>query len=568
MERRRIYSLSLGNLSDRRGVEAALDKRERYLAVLMEVQQALLDLRDDCPGYEKILSLLGQTVRASRVHLWVLPSGSSYLNLRSHWHDVALKRGDAQPLTYRPSSRWIGLLSQGMAIEGQVQELPAPERSLLEAQGVESLLVMPLQVQGKFWGVLGFDQCRKSLAWATAERSLLTAATTAIALHQERHQAELALRQFQSPAAEVAQNSQTLTQSSSSPEFVRPEADSLTKSGFLSTMSHELRTPLNAILGFTQLLSQETRLSAEQHSYVKTIDRNGQHLLRLINNALEMARLEAGSVGVADISCDLHRLLKQVEATFRPQASAKHLSFSLECDRDVPQFIVTDEAKLHQVLTHLLDNAIKFTQTGGVRVRVGRVAGVIAPSHCLRFEVEDSGCGLSAENLIHLRQPFAPDMTGLRSPKGMGLGLVITRRIAHLMGGELTVHSNPGQGSTFAFEVSVEVGCDDLHAPEGEAIALDKSAKHRTVNCTYENWIPQEPIADPRHPDLSVMPEQWIAQLCEAASGCYDQQIFELIEQIPLVHRSLAAVLFHLAYNFQFEEILNLAQRSPHARFH
>jgi hypothetical protein len=114
----------------------------------------------------------------------------------------------------------------------------------------------------------------------------------------------------------------------------------------------------------------------------------------------------------------------------------------------------------------------------------------------------------------------------------------------------------------------VEVGCDDLHAPEGEAIALDKSAKHRTVNCTYENWIPQEPIADPRHPDLSVMPEQWIAQLCEAASGCYDQQIFELIEQIPLVHRSLAAVLFHLAYNFQFEEILNLAQRSPHARFH
>lgn len=236
------------------------------------------------------------------------------------------------------------------------------------------------------------------------------------------------------------------------------DAANRAKSEFLANMSHELRTPLNAILGFTQVMYRDPTLSAEHQDYLQIISQSGEHLLELINNILEMSRIESGRIALHQTQFDLDRLLDTLEAMLAIKAKEKGLWLKFEKTHDVPQYIQTDERKLRQVLIHLLSNAIKFTVEGGVTLRVALVEkpDSIARDRgqlMLRFEVEDTGLGIKPEDLDTLFIPFAQAPGGRKVSEGTGLGLPIGYRFVQLMGGEIWVRSTVGRGSCFGFEL-------------------------------------------------------------------------------------------------------------------
>jgi two-component system sensor histidine kinase/response regulator len=234
------------------------------------------------------------------------------------------------------------------------------------------------------------------------------------------------------------------------------EAANRAKSVFLANMSHELRTPLNAILGFTQLMERDAGLSDRQHDSLDIINRSGEHLLSLINDVLEMSKIEAGRTVLNPVSFDLHLLLKTLEELFLIRAEIKQLFLRFDIASDLPQYIFTDEGKLRQVLINLLGNAIKFTQTGGITLRC-RIIENASAEVVLEFEVHDTGRGIAPEEMEGLFQPFVQTSAGSQAREGTGLGLTISRRFVRLMGGDIRVKSELGQGSTFSFRIRSEI---------------------------------------------------------------------------------------------------------------
>ncbi|HEY9643263.1 MAG TPA: ATP-binding protein [Coleofasciculaceae cyanobacterium] len=237
------------------------------------------------------------------------------------------------------------------------------------------------------------------------------------------------------------------------------DAANRAKSEFLANMSHELRTPLNAILGFSQLLARNPAL-ASGAAELEIINRSGEHLLELINDVLEMSKIEAGRIVLQESNFNLYRLLDTLENMLRLQASSKGLQLIFNRTSDLPQYVRSDERKLRQVLLNLLGNAIKFTQQGSVILRVKPVEEKnheAPPSFLLQllFEVEDTGPGIAPNELDMLFEAFAQTETGQKFQEGTGLGLPISRQFVHLMGGELQVSSTLGRGTIFTFNIQV-----------------------------------------------------------------------------------------------------------------
>ena len=245
------------------------------------------------------------------------------------------------------------------------------------------------------------------------------------------------------------------------------EAANQAKSIFLANMSHELRTPLNAILGFSQLMSRTADISLEQRKNLEIITNSGEHLLILINDVLDLSKIEAGHIELNIATFDLSHLLNTVEDMFRLRAEEKHLTFDMERDARLPRAIRSDEGRLQQIIFNLLSNAIKFTPAGGITFRVSLLDTPDAwsdddlapiPEEYLRimFDVHDTGVGISPEELPTLFNAFVQTNSGKASQQGTGLGLSISRRFAQLMGGSMTVSSEVGVGSTFRFYITAQ----------------------------------------------------------------------------------------------------------------
>jgi len=470
------------------------------------------------------------------------------------------------------------------------------------------------------------------------------------------------------------------------------EAANRAKSAFLANMSHELRTPLNAILGFTQIISYDTSVGLEHRQYLDIINRSGQHLLKLINDVLEISRIEAGRIKLNETSFDLYRLLDDLQEIMRLKTREKNLVLALELASQVPQYITTDEGKLRQVLVNLLGNAIKFTLQGSVTLRV--MVDSQQPNcsainnYQLLFEVEDTGQGIAAEEMNFLFKPFGQAEISKKSHEGTGLGLAISRKFVNLMGGDISVDSLVGQGSRFKFNIQVRwaasadlptqspkrrvialapdqptyrllivedhwenslllfkllsslgfevqeakngceaialweswnphlilmdmrlpvmngyeatelikatakgqgtviiavtssaffenrtqilsIGCDDfVSKPFPLEVILAKIAEHLGVRYIYDDSTEQSGQPSDSYsltPDsLKVMPNEWISQLNRSATICRDDEILQLIQQIPQTHTDLAKALDDLNYNFRFEEIMNLSASAKH----
>ncbi|MBW4671511.1 MAG: PAS domain S-box protein [Cyanomargarita calcarea GSE-NOS-MK-12-04C] len=321
--------------------------------------------------------------------------------------------------------------------------------NLLEQFQAKAYITVPIFCGDKLWGLLASYQNTSPRQWKTGEINIVV---------QISNQLGVALQQAEL-YAETQRQSQELQQA-----VIAADAANRAKSEFLANMSHELRTPLNAILGFTQVMNRDSTLSVEHQDNLAIINRAGEHLLILINDILEMSKIEAGRTTLNVSSFDLIRLLGSLEEMLRLRAKSKNLQLRFNIDPDIPQYIQTDSSKLRQVLLNLLGNAIKFTNTGSVTLRVemgkGGQGGNVAsspPFPHLFFQVIDTGQGISPEEINLLFQAFGQTETGRKSLQGTGLGLAISRKYIHLMGGDISVASTVDVGSTFAFNLKINI---------------------------------------------------------------------------------------------------------------
>ena len=321
----------------------------------------------------------------------------------------------------------------------------------------------------------------------------------------DRKQAEKILADYQHTLeAQIDERTEQLQQAA-----LAAEAANKAKSTFLANMSHELRTPLNSILGFAQIMEGSPDLTVENRENMRIIRRSGEHLLTLINEVLDLSKIEAGRMAIDPKNFDLYCLLDDLQDMFQLRAQTQELQLLLEREADVPQYVRTDDFKLRQVLINLLSNAIKFTQTGGIILRVRKLekSGFIDllesstaffdtatsirefartsrdlarvelreeaddlnsdPVVFLQFEIEDTGVGIAAEELGQVFNAFVQTASGQKTQKGTGLGLTISRQFVRLMGGEIVVESQLEIGTTFKFEIPVgAVYVADIPAPQ------------------------------------------------------------------------------------------------------
>lgn len=463
------------------------------------------------------------------------------------------------------------------------------------------------------------------------------------------------------------------------------EAANRAKSEFLANMSHELRTPLNAILGFTQIMNRDSALKPEQQENLGIINRSGEHLLSLINDVLDMSKIEAGRSELNKNDFDLYLLLDTIEEMFQLKADSIGLQIRIEISPEVPQYVRSDESKLRQILINLLGNAIKFTAVGDVilRVRGGETEQGENLTYILLFEVEDTGPGIAPDELVSLFEPFVQTETGRKFQQGTGLGLPISRKFVQLMGGDITLSSTLGQGTVFKFDIPVDLaqatniqtekptrrviglepgqpryrilvvddhwtnrrlltkmllpvgfevceaengqeaialwsswephliwmdmrmpmingyeatqqikshlkgqatviialtasnfeeereiilsaGCDDfLRKPFREEVIWEMMAQYLGVRYIYvaTGFSAHQPVTEKLTSfALAVMPTEWVSQVYHAATQLNAELISELIAQIPEEYTSLATALQKKVNDFDFDQIMNLAQ--------
>ena len=265
------------------------------------------------------------------------------------------------------------------------------------------------------------------------------------------------------------------------------EAANRAKSTFLSTMSHEIRTPMNAILGYAQLMLRDPSLGAEAAGNLRIIGRSGEHLLALINDVLDMSKIEAGRVELQPVTFNISKLLNDLAAMFQLRADTKGLRFDLAVEGEAAAYVLADEGKIRQTLINLLGNAIKFTSRGGVELRI-TMTRLSDTQLQLRADVGDTGPGLTEGEKGRLFEPFSQTRRGSASQEGTGLGLAISRRYARLMGGDLTVNSTYGVGSVFRLEVPLGYG--------DPGVALRRTAQRRVSSIQSSEKSPTILVAD------------------------------------------------------------------------
>ncbi len=240
-------------------------------------------------------------------------------------------------------------------------------------------------------------------------------------------------------------------------EAERSEVANKAKSSFLARMSHELRTPLNAILGCTQLMAHEQSLTSDLGEYVSIINYSSEHLLNLIDDVLEVSKIEAGKIVLEETEFDLHLLLNNLQEMLQIKARDKKLQLIFAIHPSLPQYIKSDERKIRQILLNLLGNAIKFTNKGYVIIRAGIESADSQVSRTIiHFEIEDTGRGIDPEEINNLFEAFVQTASGKESQMGTGLGLVISQQFAYFMGGHITASSTLGKGTIFQFDIAVE----------------------------------------------------------------------------------------------------------------
>jgi signal transduction histidine kinase/ActR/RegA family two-component response regulator len=437
-------------------VIATLKKRENYLSMLVDVQHHLISENLSAENYVTILGLLGQVSEFSSIKLFTCDSLDK-LNIKLHsaWFGEGIRKPNELEqnrfIQQMINCRWIERLTQGEIINQSLSTIAEAEKSSLTSKGLHSILITPIMINGYSWGFLSFHDYFRDRLRDRVEINLLTIFASSLAMHLERQQSKMEILQMMESA----------------------QAANRAKSEFLATMSHELRTPMNAVIGFTSLLL-DTKLDKEQQEFTEIIKASGEGLLTIINDILDFSKIESGGFNFEIEPFNLRHCIEESLSLLSSLTSIKGIKLGYSMNMDVPECIVGDVTRLRQILINLFSNAVKFTAKGEVSLNVS-VKQISEPenSYKLLFAVKDTGIGIPKNRYDRLFKPFSQvDSSTTRNYGGTGLGLAIAYRLTKLMGGEMSVDSEVGVGSTFSFTISTVAAQPVITAPNSKGNSL------------------------------------------------------------------------------------------------
>ncbi len=479
-ERNLINSLSemLRTFFERKRVQAALEERLRFEDLITTISTKLINLpiAEIDHHITEALKTIGLFVGIERAFVFLISEDRATISATHEWEAEGYQSfGDEfQNIPLEAVSWGIGQLEKLEPVYiPRISDLPPEakvERELfLKIDPVQSAILIPLVYQGTVIGFLGLDSIKEEKPWDKDIVNLLRMIAEMFANAFERKSREEALHQAQDQleqrvqdrTAELSTTNTRLQEEiaerqrgEEALQIAKEAAESANraKSEFLANMSHELRTPLNGILGFAQILKGDANLSEDQRSGLDVIHRSGEHLLTLINDILDLSKIEAQKLELIPTTFHFPEFLKTIVEIIKVRADQAGLSFRYEFPDSLPTEVEGDEKRLRQVLLNLLGNAVKFTDAGQVTLSItGDDTTDVPPT--LRFHIEDTGIGIAPQHLKDILLPFQQVAAPNRQVEGTGLGLTITNKLVTLMGGTLDVQSTQGQGSCFWFTI-------------------------------------------------------------------------------------------------------------------
>lgn len=447
------------DINVRKKAEEDLKRQARMQQMVIEMASQYINLpvEEVSNAVNQSLKSIGDFISADRSYIYLYDFINGTISCEYEWH----RNGNGPDLD-KLQNLPVDLIPEMVAAHraGEIKTMDdlcsiLPEgwlRKQLEQEDAKNFHTIPMMSGDACIGFVGFLFFKTAHQYSAEENLLLQLFAHMLVNVKNKTKVELKL----------LETNKYLESATAKANKLAAEAENANKSKsvFLANMSHEIRTPLNAIIGFSQLMNRDKFLSESQREYNTSIVKAGEHLLDLINDILELSKVEAGRIVVNPTNIDLHLLFDGIRMLFKERAQAKRLQFIFETDENLPKYVYVDEGKLRQIFVNLIGNAIKFTEEGGIAIRT-RTEKINTETSKLIVEIQDSGPGIPESEIDKLFKQFEQTSSGINKGSGTGLGLALSRELAILMGGSISVSSELGKGSVFTFQVEIKEGNPD-----------------------------------------------------------------------------------------------------------